>query len=185
MMRGAEIRLSNARFVLAAAMFAALSSPLHAETAQQRVETSVVEPGSFFKIDDLNFGVVVASNVAGSVTVTPTGARSRTGGVTLWGNSHHPAQFAGRKPTQANRPVRINLGANTILVTGPGAPMQVRLFRANTNPAQNLTTTPRNFQVQQTTSGAFALFVGATLDVNANQAPGIYRGTWTITLNYQ
>ncbi|MFN5631434.1 MAG: DUF4402 domain-containing protein [Sphingomonadales bacterium] len=185
MMRGAKTRFSTARLVLAASMLAALSGPVHAETAQQRVETSVVEPGSFFKIDDLNFGVIAASNSAGSVTVTPTGARTSTGGVVLWGNSHHPAQFAGRKPTQANRPVRINVGANAIQLTGPGAPMQVRLFRANTNPAQSLTTTPRNFQVQQTTSGAFALFVGATLDVNANQSPGVYTGTWTITLNYQ
>lgn len=63
--------------------------------------------------------------------------------------------------------------------------MTVSLFRANTSPAQILTTTPRNFQVQQASNGAFALFVGATLNVNANQAPGTYTGTWTLTLDYQ
>ena len=78
-------------------------------------------------------------------------------------------------------------GVECILVTltGPGAPMTVGLFRGNTNPATALTTTPRNYQVQQTTNGAFALFVGATLNVNANQAPGTYSGTWTLTLDYQ
>jgi len=184
-MRGAKFRFWCARFVLTAAMAAAVIGPARADTEPTRAETSIVQPGSFYKVDDLNFGVVVASNIAGSVTVAPTGARTATGGVTLWGNTHHPAQFAGMKPTQANRPVRINVGANQIFATGPGAPMRVRLFTGNTNPGQPFTTNPRNYQVQQASNGAFSLFVGATLDVNANQTPGIYRGTWTITLNYQ
>jgi spore coat protein U-like protein len=185
LMRGAKIRFSCARFALAAAVLAATQAPAHAETEAMNAQLNVVAPGSFYKIEDLHFGTVVASATAGSVIVAPDGTRSASGGVTLWGNDHHPAQFAGMKPTQANRPVRINVAANTIQVTGPGAPMTVRLFNGNTNPGQPFTTNPRNFQVQQAVSGAFALYVGATLDVNANQAPGTYTGTWTITLNYQ
>lgn len=63
--------------------------------------------------------------------------------------------------------------------------MTVRLFRGNTNPGTAFTTNPRNYQVQGQASGAFEVTVGATLDVNANQAPGLYTGNWTITLNFQ
>jgi hypothetical protein len=184
-MRGAKIHQLCARFALAAAVMAAAITPARAETDQIDSQVAVVTPGSFFKVDDLNFGTIVAGGTVGTVTVDPAGTRSATGGVTLWGNDHHPAQFAGMKPTQANRPVRIRVNTNTIQVTGPGAPMTVRLFRGNTNPGQPFTTTLRNYQVQQTSNGAFALFVGATLDVNANQAPGTYTGTWYLTLNYQ
>jgi Domain of unknown function (DUF4402) len=184
-MRGAKVRNICARFALAVAVLAAATAPVRAETEQLGTQISVVSPGAFFKVDDLDFGLIAASSLAGTVTVAPTGARTSTGGVVLIGNDHHPAQFAGMKPTQPNRPVRMRVGSNTIQITGPGAPMTVSLFRGNTNPAQVLTTTPRNFQVQQASNGAFALFVGATLNVNANQAPGTYTGTWQLTLDYQ
>ncbi len=122
---------------------------------------------------------------AGTVVVAPTGARTKTGGVTLVGNSHHPAEFAGRKPGNGNPPVRISVGSNTIQLTGPGAPMTVSLFRGNTNPTTAFTATPRNYQVQGQSNGTFELRVGATLSVGANQAPGTYSGTWTLTLDYQ
>ena len=166
-------------------MLAAISTPVRAETEAVGAELAVVSPGSFYKVRDLYFGVVASSSVSGTVTVAPNGTRTSTGGVALIGNSHHPAEFAGMKPTQPNRPVRMRVGSNSIQLTGPGAPMTVSLFRANTNPAQVLSTTPRNFQVQQASNGAFALYVGATLAVNANQQPGTYTGTWTLTLDYQ
>lgn len=184
-MRGAKIRNKSARFALAAAIMAAATVPAHAETEAMNAELAVVAPGSFYKVRDLHFGIVAPSLLPGTVTVAPNGTRTSTGGVTLIGSSHHPAEFAGMKPTQANRPVRMRVGSNTVLLTGPGAPMVVSLFRANTNPAQTLSTIPRNFQVQQASNGAFALFVGATLVVNANQQPGTYTGTWTLTLDYQ
>lgn len=183
-MRGAKFRKYCARFALGAAVLAA-ATPARADTENVDSQVAVVTPGSFFKVDDLDFGTIVAGTTTGTVTISPAGARTAAGGVTLWGNSHHPALFAGMKPTQPNRPVRLRVGANSIQVTGPGAPMTVSLFRANTNPAQVLTTVPRNFQVQQSVNGAFALYVGATLTVNANQAPGAYSGTWELTLDFQ
>jgi hypothetical protein len=121
---------------------AAATAPAHAET--EALDSQVggrYSPGSFYKVRDLHFGVIVAaSTLPGTVTVAPNGTRTSTGGVTLIGNSHYPAEFAGMKPTQPNRPVRMRVGSNTVLLTGPGAPMVVSLFRANTNPAQTLST---------------------------------------------
>lgn len=184
-MRGAKVRNTYARFALAAAVLALANAPAHAETEALDSQVSVVSPGSFYKVRDLYFGVVSSSLLPGTVTVGPNGTRTATGGVTLIGNSHHAAEFAGMKPTQANRPVRMRVGSNTVLLTGPGTPMTASLFRANTNPTTPLTTLPRNYQVQQASNGAFALYVGATLAVNANQQPGTYTGTWTLTLDYQ
>ncbi len=184
-MRGAKVRNICARFALAAAVLAAAVIPARAETEAMDTQVSVVSPGSFYKVQDLYFGVIASSALPGTVTVAPTGGRTATGGVSLIGNSHHPAEFAGMKPTQANRPVRMRVASNTILLTGPGTPMVASLFRANTNPGTPLSTITRNYQVQQTSNGAFVLYVGATLAVNANQQPGTYTGTWTLTLDYQ
>lgn len=184
-MRGAKIQNKGARFALAAAVMAAVSTPARAETEAMDAQVAVVAPGSFYKVRDLYFGVISSSAVLGTVTVAPDGSRTATGGVTLIGNSHHPAEFAGMKPTQPNRPVRMRVGSNTVLLTGPGLPMVASLFRANSNPGTPLTILPRNYQVQQSSNGAFALYVGATLTVNPLQQPGTYTGTWTLTLDYQ
>ncbi|MFM2409567.1 MAG: hypothetical protein RL481_395 [Pseudomonadota bacterium] len=180
------IRLKyGARFACATLVAVwAIAAPARAETEAVDAQVAIVTPGQFIKVEDLHFGVVLPGATAGTVVMAANGTRTRTGGVTLAGNLHHPAEFAGRKPGNGNAPVSISVGANTIQLTGPGAPMTVRLFRGNTNPAQNLTITPRNFQVQGQSNGTFELKVGATLDVNANQTPGTYSGTWTITLDY-
>jgi hypothetical protein len=185
-MIGANRRKHGMRFACATAIVTcAVSSPARAETEAVDAQVAIVTRGEFIKVEDLDFGVILSGGTAGTVIVTPAGARSQTGGVTLVGNSHHPAEFAGRKPVGGNAPVRISVGSNTIQLLGPGAPMTVRLFNGNTNPTQPFTTNPRNYQVNGTVAGAFELRVGATLDVNANQAPGTYTGTWSLTLDYQ
>lgn len=177
---------NRACFALSAVAIAAVfGAPAHARTVTIPTQTAVVTPGSFIKIDDLDFGTIISGGTTGTVVVAPTGARTRTGGATLVGNDHHPAEFAGRRPGNGNNPVRISVGSNTIQLTGPGAPMTVRLFRGNTNQNIAFTTNPRNYQIQGQTNAGFTLFVGATLDVGANQTPGTYTGTWTITLDYQ
>jgi Domain of unknown function (DUF4402) len=184
-MNGENRLMNGARFACALAVaLCAFSSPVRADSELVDAQVAIVERGTFFKVEDLHFGVVVPGSTAGTVVVAPNGTRTSTGGVTLAGNLHHPAEFAGRKPA-GNAPVRISVGSNTIQLTGPGAPMTVRLFNGNTNPGQFFITNPRNFQVQGQANGAFELRVGATLDVNANQAPGLYTGTWTLTLDFQ
>lgn len=185
-MFGALRLKQSMRFACMTAMAAcAVSSPARAETEAVDAQVAIVTRGEFIKVEDLNFGVILSGGTSGTVVVTPAGARTATGGVTLVGNSHHPAEFAGRRPAGSNPRVRISVAANSIQLTGPGAPMTVRLFRGNTNPGTPFSTNPRNFRVTPTVAGAFELRVGATLDVNANQAPGTYTGTWSLTLDFQ
>jgi Domain of unknown function (DUF4402) len=182
-----ENRLKNGMRI-ACALAAALcpaAAFAHPDTETADAQVAIVTRGEFFKVEDMHFGVVIPGALPGVITLAPSGARTATGGVTLVGNLHHPAEFAGRKPGNGNNPVQISVGSATINLTGPGAPMPVTLFRGNTNPGQVITILPRNFQVQGQSNGAFELTVGATLAVGANQTPGTYTGNWSLTLDFQ
>ena len=149
--------------------------------AQGDAEAIVLRPLSFFKVNDLEFGSIIASGTAGTVRLNPDGTRTSAGGATLVGNGGEPARFAGLGTP--NRQVNISLGANQIFITGPGAPMRVRNFEIGSTPTAILSTTPLRFNIA-TALGNYNFPVGATLDVGANQTPGDYSGTFTITLNY-
>jgi Domain of unknown function (DUF4402) len=170
------------RLGLAAAAVAA--TPAQAQFATEKVdaEVVVVRPLSFIEVANLHFGSILASNVAGSVVIAPTGARTRTGGVTLAGGTPRAAEFAGMGTP--NQRVDISLGSNAIWIYGPGNRMRVRAFVIGSTPTAVLTTTPRRFRIASN-NGLFDFPVGATLDVGASQLPGIYTGTWAITLQYQ
>lgn len=158
------------------------AAPAHAQqTARGATEAIVLRPLSFIKVDDLDFGDIIPSNAVGTVTLAPDGSRSRTGGVTLAGGGGEPARFAGLG--SRNRQVNIALGSNTIFINGPGAPMRVRTFTIGSTPTAILSTAPTRFRITSAL-GNYNFPVGATLEVGANQAPGIYTGTFSITLNY-
>lgn len=167
---------------IALLLAATAATPAAAQNRTQgEAEAIVLRPLSFFKVNDLDFGDIIASNAAGTVRILPDGSRTRTGGATLAGNDGEPARFAGLG--SYNREVNISLGANQIFITGPGQQMRVRNFEIGSTPTAILSTTPTRFRIASTL-GNYNFPVGATLDVNANQAPGDYSGTFTITLNY-
>ena len=170
------------RGLVAFALFIAptAASPVLAQNSAQ-AEAIVLRPLSFFKVSDLDFGAIIPSNAAGTVTVAPDGSRSRTGGVTLAGGGGEPARFAGLG--SFNRQVNISLGSNSIWITGPGTRMRVRNFEIGSTPTAILSTTPTRFRITSPL-GNYNFPVGGTLEVGANQAPGDYSGTFTITLNY-
>lgn len=176
--------LNHRLFLIAACVLAGSAFPAWAQsaTAQGQSQVGVITPLSFIQTEELHFGRIFASNTAGTVVVAPNGTRTRSGGVTLIGNDQQAAEFAGMG--SFNQRVQVSLGSNSIFLTGPGTRMRARAFTIGSTPTAVLTTTPQVFRIAGAT-GVFRFPVGATLDVNANQAPGTYRGTWTITLNYQ
>ena len=136
---------------------------------------------SFFRVQDLDFGNIIAGSAPGTVRLLPAGTRTATGGAVLVGNSQQPARFAGLGTV--NRQVSISVSSNTIQLTGPGTAMTVSLFEIGSTPTVILTTTPLIFRIASA-NGQFNFPVGATLAVGANQAPGVYNGSFVITLNY-
>ena len=164
-----------------AAVFAA--NPAFADTEQANSEAVIIRPLSFISYEDLKFGKIVPATTAGTVTVATDGTRTTNNpNIILVGNDEQNARFTGQGTF--NQRVDVSLGANSIFITGPGAPMRVRTFTIGSTPSVVLTTTPRRFRIAST-SGIFAFTIGATLEVGANQAPGQYSGNWDITLEYQ
>lgn len=171
-------KLTVALAVIGTSMWAI---PAWADVEQGTSEITVVRPLSFVIDDNLDFGTLIPGTVAGTVVMAPTGVRTANSGIVLVGAGHKAATFSGMGTY--NQRVDISLGANSIFITGPGAPMRVRTFVVGSTPTAILTTAPTRFRIAAST-GIFSFPIGATLEVGANQAPGKYTGTWSITLNY-
>lgn len=162
-----------------------LPAPALAQTAGDseaaRSEAIILRPLSFFRVQDLEFGDFVPGTAGGVVRVLPDGSRTATGSITLVGANHQPARFAGLGTF--NRQVDISVSANSIQLTGPGAPMTLSQFEIGSTPTAILTTTPLRFRIGAA-NGIFNFPIGGRLTVNANQADGTYAGSFAITLNY-
>jgi Domain of unknown function (DUF4402) len=181
-MNGAKLVRTLSTAAISVIAVCAAASPVYANQKVADAQIAIVRPLEFIRVENLDFGKVIRASTAGTVTVAPDGTRTKTGNVILIGTGFQPARFAGMGTN--NQRVDISLGTASIFVTGPGAPMRVHTFIMGSTPTAILTTTPQRFRINSAT-GIFNFPVGATLDVGANQTPGTYNGTWTITLNYQ
>ncbi len=139
-------------------------------TAQATVDVTatLAAPISISSSGDMDFGTIVPTGTAGTVTVTPAGARSSVD-VTLLGGS--PAAAAFDVTGEGNANYSTTLPSSTTLTSG-GNTMTVDTFTddAGANP--------------RLTGGSDTFNVGATLNVGATQAEGTYSGNFPVTVNY-
>jgi len=132
-------------------------------TATAATSAYIVTPIAIAKTVDLNFGNIVPTATAGTVVVTPTGARSFTGGAYAFANATGAptaASFTVTGQSAATYSIAINTPSFTV-VNG-----------SNSMTVNTITTSPGSTGVL--TGGTQTLTVGATLIVNASQAPGMY-----------
>lgn len=161
------------RFILLAgiATLALLAAGARPAFAQKQTDQAVLT-----KARDLHFGSFVAST-GGTITITPAGLRSRTGGVVLL-NSPQAGQAifnVGRTANGTNK----NGAIISLPLNGT-----VRLFSgANSMAVNSFVSSPSGTIVIP--AGGTTLPVGATLTVAPSQAPGTYTGTFPVTVNYQ
>ena len=163
---------------------AAQAAPNDTGEASADARVILIQPLRLVKSQDLEFGRIAPGPALGTVTVNPqTGACTKTGPI-LHIDGCQPAEFVGMG--QRNAYVNIQL-QNITNLTGPGAPMQLTNMQVYTAPDLAGTI----FQVLgwpvyriNTTSGIFDFKVGGTLRVNANQAPGVYNGTFNVRIDY-
>jgi hypothetical protein len=159
------------RFTLLAsiAILALLAAGARHASAQQQIVLNNTR--------GLDFGRFVAGS-GGTIILSPTGVRSRTGGVVLLNsaNAGQAAFIVGRSNRNGNnaKAIIISLPPNgaTRLANGVNS-MAVGTFVSTPD---TLTSLP---------AGGTTLSVGATLTVAPNQAPGNYSGTFSLTVNYQ
>lgn len=178
--------------VLALALSALLAPIAQAQVAAaQGASTAViVTPLTLVKVQDLNFGRIAARPTAGTVTVdVNNGGCTVTGGLIHQGNCQF-AEFAGMGTRRMR--VRIQI-PTTATLTGPGgATMLVDTMALGTQPdltfmggnGNGLGNGNRRYEINSPT-GIFMFRVAGRLNVGANQAPGVYNGTFPVTVQYQ
>ena len=130
----------------------------------------ICQPVSIQKPADLNFGGMIATRSAGQVVLGQDGARRASGGVVL-GSAEAVSSAAFQVAGEPHATFSVTLPAR-IEITSAQSRMTVAGF-----------STGGTTQVLDA-SGRRALKVGATLGVEANQPPGAYTGSFTVTVAY-
>ena len=136
---------------------------------------TIVTPITITKTADMNFGnVAVQTATGGTVVMTPAAVRSATSGVTLPGTSGTVAAASFTVNGQASYTYAITLPSSVTLTDAASHSMTV----------DNFTSTPS--ATGTLTGGTETLNVGATLNVTAAQAAGVYTSStpFTVTVNY-
>ncbi len=159
--------------IFAGALFVVGFSSAYAQsTASADASARIVSPLQITKTADLKFGNVAAGPAAGTVDMAITDVRTATGGVTLIsaGNVSNAAAFDIIGAPDATFTISL---PSTILIASGANDMQVDNFVSSLGATSALDAL-----------GASALKVGATLNVAANQAVGLYTGSFDVTVAY-
>lgn len=160
-----------------AAPAAAQSTPPSAPSqSQSEVDATavVVQAATIVGVDALDFGVVAASNVAGTVTVTPSATTTSvvgTGGANPLGGAT-AGRFDGN-----------GLPGQLVQITVTGTPTL-----NHTNGVDKVNFTPNAYNSGTITipaDGLFRVLVGGTISVGVNQAPGRYEGKVIVDADFQ
>ncbi len=137
-------------------------------------QASIIQPINLELVRDLSFGNISPGASPGSVVLDPTAASNRTatGGVTLPSGSGtvQSAKFIATGSDGCSFSITLPSGAITL--TDGTHFMTI----------DNFTSTPSGSGVFA--SGSQTIYVGATLNVNANQEAGTYAKDFQITVNY-
>jgi hypothetical protein len=157
--------------VLATGVFAQ-GNPTASATAT--ASANVVQPLEIVKTADLAFGNLASGTAAGTVTIATDGSRTATGGVSLIaaGSVQNAAAFDINGFADAS--FDIELPASIVIETEDGtASMTVDGFVSSLGADSVLDA-----------NGEANLEVGATLNVDAQQAAGLYSGTFDVIVAY-
>ncbi|MBL0339768.1 MAG: DUF4402 domain-containing protein [Bacteroidetes bacterium] len=143
-------------------------------TASASASATIVTPISITKTIDLDFGNVGASGAAGTVSISPAGLRAATGGATLPATAGTVSSASFNVAGQANYTYAITLPASVVISSGANN-MTVNAFTSNPALTGLLSG-----------AGAQTVTVGATLNVGAAQAAGVYTSVtpFDVTVNY-
>lgn len=170
-------RLTNlAMATLALAISAAAGSAIAAQATATSTST-VVTPIAITKFADLSFGSFAASATSGTVTVTPGGTRSVSGGVTAAGGTASAARFDVTGSGSLTYSIAFT-GAAT-LSDGTNTMAFTRISDLSASAA-----TSGDVSSGTLSAGAQSIFVGGVLAVNASQPAGTYTGSVIATVEY-
>jgi hypothetical protein len=168
-------QLARALAMAAAIFVAAIPSTASAANAGGSATATVIRPNSLVNTASLSFGDIAVGQTGGTVSVSPSGVVTTTGGVVHQGGTVSAARFVGMTDwfpfwvTIHQPPASI-----TLTRVGGGATMTVDTLSVSGGTGLRLV--PLN--------SIFAFTVGGRLLVSGGQLPGTYSGTFTMTVDY-
>ena len=168
---------SVSKFIALSAVLFAFSNSLNAQaTATATATATIVTPISIVKTADMNFGNLAVTTLGGTVIMSPAGARSNTGGVTMPAVTGTVSSAAFTVSGQGNYVYDITLPSTAVVLTSGANTMNATAFTTDIPAAQGTLSAGGTQQIK----------VGATLTVSAGQAAGTYvTGTpFSVTVNY-
>ena len=161
-----------------------LIAPAHAQTVNDdgRASVEVLQPSTVSKQSDLDFGSLIVTG-AGTVTVNAgTNAITTTGGVTRLGTDGTRADFLGERSGISFIYLEVDSTVTLTEMTGSGgADMTADLTLAATNVIWGFQRSPG--YVLLVVGPEQHYYVGGTLTILDGQLPGIYEGTFSITVD--
>ena len=143
-------------------------------SATATASANIIQPLEIVKTADLAFGNIASGTSEGTVVIATDGARTSTGGVTLIeaGNVSNAASFDVNGLADAS--FTIEVPASIVIETAGGADqMTVDNFVSSLGADSVLDA-----------NGEATLQVGATLNVSAQQAAGLYSGSFDVIVAY-
>jgi len=145
--------------------------PALAAEAEGEAGAYIVAPLEIENLADLYFGSIAASATqADKVKVSPDGARQCGPALTCLTADHTAAEFGVYGEEKAF--YTIDLPSEIKIASQTGATMKVKEVTGSKSEGQLL-------------SGQDNFTVGGTLEVGAQQEPGLYRGSFTVAVEYQ
>lgn len=167
------------RLAALAAVLATATPALAAvnDTATAEARGLVLQPLTLTKIADLDFGTVIGSGVAGTVTIDANdGSRAKTGGITLVPTYPGGRALFGGAGT-ATQLVTLSMSAPTLLVSTTNA--------ADTLAVNSLSFDSAGLSRTIDSTSAFVVGVGGNFAIAANQPNGLYTASFDVTASYQ
>ncbi|WP_397594761.1 DUF4402 domain-containing protein [Sphingorhabdus sp.] len=163
-----KMKLAVAGAVLAASM---ASNAAYAATEQADATVQVLAAVQLSAVSDLNFGVVAASAVGGTVTLAPTASAVPVGSGVIPISGGSAASFQVTQATNGEA-IALSVGNPTPLTSG-----------ANSIPLSGLTLS--NSSILFNSASLQTVYVGGTISLGANQTAGTYVGSFDVTAEYQ
>jgi hypothetical protein len=179
-----SLRPRLALVIVFAAVAAVTSRAAEANEVATAHTTAVIETPVIIVISaDMDFGKIAYASAPGTVILSAASSATCTtsGGLLHTGNCQ-AATFDGKVRFLFALQVTLPAG-NSITLVGPGgATMAVNDFTFR--PGPGLLNFGANRFLILNLDGSYTFYAGGTLHVAANQAPGVYNGTFQIQLNY-
>ncbi|MEE4205642.1 MAG: DUF4402 domain-containing protein [Erythrobacter sp.] len=145
--------------------------PALAADAEGEAGAYIVAPLEIERVNDLYFGAIAASATqSDKVVVAPDGSRQCGPALTCLTADHTAAEFGVTGESSAF--YTIDLPNEITIASSTGATMKVLEVTGSKSEGQLL-------------SGQDSFTVGGTLEVGAQQEPGLYTGAFTVAVEYQ